>query len=133
MSFNCWPGGADHIVGFVGGAQAWELSREGEAATADFARERLRALFGARADAALRPEAVADWAIDPAYCGAYAYALPGHAGARAMLGTPLAEGRLVFAGEAVRTDGLAGTVGGAYLSGQDAARGVIEMIGAAVA
>jgi hypothetical protein len=38
-----------------------------------------------------------------------------------VLAEPLAGGRLVFAGEATRTDGLAGTVGGAYLSGIEAA------------
>jgi len=38
-----------------------------------------------------------------------------------VLGVPLADGRLVFAGEAVCTDGLAGTVGGAFLSGERAA------------
>jgi monoamine oxidase len=64
---------------------------------------------------------VTGWAADPFYRGAYAYARPGCAGARAVLGTPLADGRLIFAGEATRTDGLAGTVGGAFLAGEEAA------------
>ncbi len=34
---------------------------------------------------------------------------------------PLAEGRLLFAGEACH-NGMAGTVAGAWISGQDAAR-----------
>jgi monoamine oxidase len=124
MSFLAWPFGADHITGFVGGPAAWDLSREGPAATEAFAREQLRGLFGSRADAALGAAFVADWAVDRWHRGAYAYAKPGCAGARAALGVPLAEGRLVFAGEACRTDGLAGTVGGAYLDGLRAAAAV---------
>ena len=41
---------------------------------------------------------------------------------------PIAEGRLAFAGEAWRDDGLAGTVGGAWLSGEDAARAVAAVL-----
>ncbi len=58
---------------------------------------------------------------DPLHRGAYTYALTGHASARATLGTPLADGRLTFAGEAVCTDGPGSTVGGAFLSGERAA------------
>jgi monoamine oxidase len=129
MSFHFWPDGADIASGFVGGARAWEVVRAGDAALASFAHERLRAIFGARADAAVAPAVIAGWGTDPAYLGSYAYARPGHAGARGVLGMPLAGGRLVFAGEAVRMDGLAGTVGGAYLSGQDAARAVGAAVG----
>jgi monoamine oxidase len=121
MSFNAWPLGADHIIGFVGGPAAWELARAGPAATEDFARAQLRLLFGARADRALGGGVVTDWACAPEHCGAYAYARVGQVGARATLGRPLAGGRLIFAGEAVRTDGLAGTVGGAWLAGRQAA------------
>jgi monoamine oxidase len=132
MSFNAWPNGANLITGFVGGALAWDLAAEGEAAAASFAMERLRDLFGARADRAVAPVAQGNWADDPAYLGAYAYALPGSAAARGALGEPIGDGRLVFAGEAVRTDGLAGTVGGAWLSGRDAALRVAAAIGAGV-
>jgi monoamine oxidase len=54
--------------------------------------------------------------------GCYAYAVPGHAAARAALAQPVADGRLVFGGEACHTDGFAGTVGGAWISGQAAAQ-----------
>lgn len=128
MFFHAWPQGGAHVVGFVGGPAAWALARAGRAATEDFARAQLRRVFGARADAALRAQAVTAWGEDPWQRGAYAYARPGAAGARALLGQPLADGRLVFAGEAVRTDGLAGTVGGAWLSGQAAARGVVAAL-----
>ena len=115
-----WPHGVDHMICFIGGSPAERLEREG--GTEAFIRDQLRALWGARADAALRPGAVVTaWATDRFSLGSYAYARPGWAGGRGVLGTPLADGRLVFAGEAVRTDGLAGTVGGAFLAGKAAA------------
>ena len=119
MSFIAWPHGQDHLIGFMGGSVAAALEREGAEA---HARAQLRNLFGAKVDSALRPGAVVTrWGSDPFTRGSYAYARPGHAGARAVLAEPLAGGRLVFAGEATRADGLAGTVGGAYLSGIEAA------------
>ncbi len=69
------------------------------------------------------------WDADPWIRGAYAYALPGHAGARAALAEPLLDGRLIFAGEACH-DGLAGTVGGAWLSGESAASAILQAIAA---
>lgn len=118
MTFVAWPRGADHVIGYLGGSAAAIAPRAAEA----FARTQLRAMFGARALSALGADAVVTgWTADPFIRGAYAYAGPGHAGARAHLAQPLAGGRLVFAGEATCTDGLAGTVGGAWLSGQRAA------------
>ena len=118
MVFVAWPRGADHIIGYLGGSAAAIEPRAAE----DFARAQLRAMFGARAMSALGPHAVITaWTANPFIRGAYAYAGSGHAGARARLAEPLAGGRLVFAGEANCTDGLAGTVGGAWLSGQRAA------------
>jgi monoamine oxidase len=121
MFFHAWPSGRDHVIGFAGGPTAWELARAGADATEAFARAQLRDLLGARADA-LGAAVVTTWGTDPAHLGAYAYARTGHADARAALAQPLADGRLIFAGEATCTDGLAGTVGGAYLAGQQAAR-----------
>ena len=123
MSAIAWPHGTDHVLCFAGGshAAATELGEDAEA----WVRGQWRALFGARADAAFMPGAVVTrWASDPLFGGSYAYARPGCAGARAVLGRALANGRLVFAGEAVRTDGLAGTVGGAFLAGVGAAGSV---------
>ena len=123
MSFHFWPEGRDHVVGFVGGPAAWALASE-ELLGGDveaFARAQLNLLLGEGADRNFGPGVVSHWGTDPAYRGAYCYATPGHFGARAALGLPLGGGRLCFAGEAVRSDGLAGTVAGAYLSGMDAA------------
>ena len=71
---------------------------------------------------------VTGWGGDPLTRGAYAYARPGHADARAALAEPLAGGRLVFAGEAACTDGLAGTVAGAWRSGRAAAATVTACV-----
>jgi monoamine oxidase len=73
MSLMAWPGGADHLVAFIGGPPAWALSRAGAEATVDFVRARLRAWFGARADGALGAATMTDWAADPFHGGAYAY------------------------------------------------------------
>jgi len=121
MSFHFWPEGAAHIAGFVGGPVAWELARAGAGATQAFARQQLERSLGPQAAAHVGEITVSGWGTDLLHRGAYTYALPGQAGARAVLGTKLADGRLVFAGEAVCTDGLAGTVGGAFRSGQRAA------------
>ncbi len=128
MFFVAWPRGARHVIGFVGGTVAEDLSRQGEAAAAAFARAEVGRLLGERAVAACSGSVVADWAADPWHRGAYAYATPGHAGARRILGQALAAGRLVFAGEAVAPQGLAGTVGGAYASGMAAARTVLASL-----
>ncbi len=123
MSVVAWPHGADYVICFAGGSHAAAIERADEAEA--WVRGQWRALFGPRADRAFRPGAVVTrWASDPLFRGSYAYAKPGSAGARAALGQPLGGGRLVFAGEATRTDGLAGTVGGAFLAGEEAAASV---------
>jgi monoamine oxidase len=131
LSFHPWPGGADHAIAFVGGPQAWALSREGDAAAFAFARARLRQWFGADADKFLEDVLVTDWGRNPWQLGAYAYARPGHAGDRAALGLPFADGCMVIAGEATAQDGLAGTVGGAWIEGRRAAACVLDAIGIA--
>ena len=53
-------------------------------------------LFGARADrlfAGSEP-VVTSWGEDRLFGGAYAYAVPGHAGARRQLAEPVGDGRL---------------------------------------
>lgn len=119
LSLLAWPGGADHSVAFIGGPAAWALAETGAAATEDFVRAKIRDWFGA--NATFGDAIVTDWAQNPWHGGAYAYARPGHAQDRARLAEPLADGRLVIAGEACCTDGLAGTVGGAWLEGRRAA------------
>ena len=123
MGFQCWPHRRDYVQGWVGGPVAWELARAGSPAAVDFALGQLRALFGSRVDRLFAggSHLVTRWDADPFVLGAYSFVRPGDTGARVALGQPLADGRLLFAGEACHT-GMAGTVAGAWISGQDAAR-----------
>ncbi len=112
------PLGQDHIVSFFGGRAAWALAAAGPAATEAFARAELARLLGGAPP--LGPAVLSDWGTNPAFLGAYAYARPGCMAARAAMAAPIGAG-LVIAGEAWCMDGLAGTVGGAFLSGARAA------------
>ena len=121
MSFIAGPFGRRQLVGFVGGRTAWDVAAGPRAAEA-LAREQLALALGADAPRHLGPgPVVTAWGTDPCSLGAYAYAGPGDAQQRAVLGQAFPGERLLFAGEAVHTGGLAGTVGGAYLSGVAAA------------
>ena len=121
MGWIFWPFGQDHVFGFVGGARAWELSRLGATATEAAARADLAAMFGPRAEAALGECVVSDWGENPLFLGSYTHARPGHHASRAALAATLGEGRLRFAGEACHSR-FAGTVAGAWLSGEVAAQ-----------
>ena len=123
MGFQCWPYKRDYVQGWVGGPVAWELARAGDAAAVDFALGQLRALFGGRVDRVFAggQRLVTRWDADPFVRGAYSFVRPGDADARMAFAQPLADGHLLFAGEACH-DGMAGTVAGAWISGQDAAR-----------
>jgi monoamine oxidase len=123
MAFQCWPYKRDYIQGWIGGPAAWDLARAGDAAALDFALGQLRSVLGSQVDRVFAggSHLVTHWEADPLIRGAYSFVHPGDAGARAALGTPLADGRLVFAGEACHS-GMTGTVAGAWISGQDAAR-----------
>jgi monoamine oxidase len=123
MGFQCWPHRRDYVQGWIGGPVAWELARAGSPAAVDFALGQLRSLFGSRVDRLFAGGShfVTRWDADPFVLGAYSFVRPGDTGARVALGRPLADGHLLFAGEACHT-GMAGTVAGAWISGQDAAR-----------
>ncbi|GLC27688.1 flavin monoamine oxidase family protein [Roseisolibacter agri] len=69
-----------------------------------------------------------DWSDDPFARGAYSYARVGGADAGAALARPL-DDTLFFAGEATAAGGNTGTVHGALLSGQRAAREVLAALG----
>lgn len=118
MSWVFRPFGAELVFGFVGGARAWDLLREGTRATEAAARADFAAMFGGHD--ALGEALITRWGDDPHFLGSYSHARPGHHGARAVLATPLAGGRLCFAGEATHSR-LAGTVAGAWASGEGAA------------
>jgi monoamine oxidase len=123
MAFQCWPYRRDYVQGWVGGPVAWDLARAGKPAAVDFALGQLRSLFGSRVDRLFAggSNLVTGWDADPFVRGAYSFVRPGDADARVALGQPVADGHLLFAGEACHI-GRTGTVAGAWISGQDAAR-----------
>jgi monoamine oxidase len=122
VPFQCWPHGRDYVQSWIGGSVAWDLARAGEAAAVDFTLERLRAIFGGRVDPLFRGggHLVTRWDADPFVLGAYSWVPVGQADARRRLGQPQGDGHLLFAGEACHV-GLAGTLAGAWLSGEAAA------------
>jgi monoamine oxidase len=130
MPFQCWPFGRDYVQGWIGGSVAWDLARQGEAAAVDFALGYLRQSLGSRVDRLFAGGAslVTRWDADPWVRGAYCYAVPGSALARDALAEPVSDGHLMFAGEACSV-GFAGTLAGAWISGQSAARSALGALG----
>jgi monoamine oxidase len=126
VPFQCWPFGRDYVQGWIGGGVSWDLARAGEAAVVDYAMSQLRDAFGSRVDRLFAGggRLVTHWDADPWVRGAYCYAVPGAALARDRLGEPVGDGHLLFAGEACNVP-YAGTVAGAWISGQSAAAAVV--------
>jgi monoamine oxidase len=127
MPFQCWPFGRDYVQGWIGGGTAWDLAHAGEAAAIDYALSELRAIFGGQADNLFAGggRLVTHWDADPWVRGAYCYAVPGQSQARDRLAEPLTGGHLMFAGEACNVP-YAGTLAGAWISGQEAAKTVVS-------
>ncbi|MCA3357021.1 MAG: FAD-dependent oxidoreductase [Roseomonas sp.] len=121
ISWIARPFGAPVMLAFIGGSLAWELSRAGKRATEAHARAEFARVFGAEAAAALGPPIITEWGEDPHFLGSYSHAIPGGQAARRVLGEPLGNGRLIFAGEACHPR-YAATVAGAWLSGEAAAQ-----------
>ncbi len=111
---------------FLGGDGTRVLTEQGPAAAFAFALDQLATLFGAGVRAVLRPLAASSWAREARIGGAYSYALPGHAQARAALARPF-EQRVFFAGEATSAGDFS-TAHGAHDSGVRAANEVIAAL-----
>lgn len=122
--FVTWPFGYDYMQGHVGGAFGWELSKAGPDAAVDFALGEVVKIVGSDARKHFVKGTLTDWAANPHTFGAYAAALPGQFGARAILAEPLAD-RLYFAGEAVAI-GQSALVSGAYNSGRKTAQDIMR-------
>jgi monoamine oxidase len=108
------------MVGFVGGNFGWELSRKGQRAAVDFAKQRLGEIFGSNMPKRVKRALLTPWATDKLALGAYSAAKPGKHASRATLGQPLWE-KLYFAGEATAPDGMFATCSGAFTAGSNAA------------
>lgn len=124
--FLSWPFDFNLMIGWVGGSFAWELTGAGTEAAVDFALQELRKIFGSDVDKHFVKGSFTQWGEDPWSLGAYASARPGSAPQRAFLSKPIAD-KLFFAGEAC-AGSLAQTCGGAFLSGQAAARDMAQVL-----
>jgi monoamine oxidase len=122
-SFQIRPFGTPTIEGFYGGTFARELEDAGPGALSAQAIDEVVALLGSNFRRRLSPLAESRWAHDPFAQGAYSAARPGHAGARAILASPV-DGRLFFAGEATSPHFFS-TAHGARDSGERAAREIM--------
>jgi monoamine oxidase len=118
-AFHLRPFGQPCIEGFFGGRFAQQLEDAGEGAFAAHSIDEIAALLGNDYRRKLKPLAESRWAHDPFARGSYSHALPGHAGARAVLAAPV-DGRLFFAGEATSPHFFS-TAHGARDSGERAA------------
>lgn len=117
------PARTSWLTAWLGGPGAERLSREADGVIVEHAAASVRRLF--QRDVASTPPPrgarVHNWQHDPRSRGAYSYVTAGGAGARAELARPLGS-TLFFAGEASESNGEAGTVAGALISGERAAR-----------
>jgi monoamine oxidase len=123
-SFHLRPFGQACIEGYFGGRFARELEDAGDGALAAQAIDEIATLLGTDFRRRLKPLAASRWASDPFARGSYSHALPGYAGARAVLAAPV-DGRLLFAGEATSPNFFS-TAHGARDSGERAAGEIIQ-------
>ena len=114
------------MIGFVGGDLGWDLTRAGREAAVDFAVEGLVEMFGSDVRGEVGRTGFTLWGANPWTRGAYAAARPGRYAARAALARPVAD-RVFFAGEAL-AGGLIQTCGGAFRSGEAAARAALSVL-----
>ena len=112
-------------VGFVAGRFAELLEKEGAGAATSFCLQGLQNLFGNDVIKRIRGTTETAWSGNPNTFGSYSYARPGCATARTVLAEPIDE-YLFFAGEATMPNAFA-TVHGAYLSGNDIAKKIIDL------
>jgi monoamine oxidase len=125
-AFHLRPFGRPLIEGFFGGRLARELEQAGEDALPAFALDELAAQLGNHIRARLTPLAATAWSRDPFARGSYSHALPGKAGARAVLAAPVND-RLFFAGEACSAESFS-TAHGAYETGVKSADAVLSVL-----
>jgi monoamine oxidase len=118
-SYHLRPFGRPYIETFLGGRSARALEADGKGAMTAFAIEELAALLGSDWRRKLKPLGETAWAADPWSLGSYSHALPGHAGARAVLARPV-DNRIFFAGEATSPHDYS-TAHGAWETGVRAA------------
>lgn len=126
MNFSVRPFGFNYVVAVTGGRFADWLERAGQAASIDYATERLVSMFGSDAGRCISGSIVTAWRGDPWVRGAYSAVRPGAYGARALLAETI-DDRVFFAGEATSPNFM-DTAHGAYISGVREALRAAEVI-----
>ena len=124
-TYQLRPFGRPVVECYFGGALARDLEAAGGDAFARHAIDQLADHLGADIRKRLAPIFGSSWGRDPWALGAYSYARPGDAGARAVLAETLQD-RLFFAGEACSVHDYS-TAHGAYRTGENAAEAVLEI------
>lgn len=116
------------LLAFHAGTQAREKEALDDSAMMAEAHEALKAMFGTGFPSPIAAQ-ITRWSQDPFTLGSYSFHATGTSLStrRALAGSDW-DGRLVFAGEAAETR-YPGTAHGAYLSGQTAARTILERAG----
>jgi monoamine oxidase len=122
-SYYILPLGRPVIEAFFGGKGAIEMEKVGLVDAFAFALDELSSLLGSAIRRHLRPLTASSWCRMDGIHGSYSHALPGHAGARAVLARPV-DDRLFFAGEATHATDFS-TAHGAWESGLRAAEEVL--------
>lgn len=120
-------GGSDWWYLDIGGRFARDLASAGPTAMKAFAAEFIGNELGPHARRAMGEVHVTSWTTDPFIRGAWSVAGPGATMQRLRLAEPVGQ-RLLFAGEAT-DEGLWGTVGGAFASGERAAEQALHWLG----
>ena len=126
MNYETRLQGSNVCIATAAGRLAHDLEAAGEAAAIEHALGELVTMLGSEVRRYFERGAATAWSADPYSRGAYSYCLPGRYGARGLLTRPLAD-RLVFAGEHTE-QGAYGTLHGARLSGERAARQLRELL-----
>ena len=126
-TYHLRPFGQPCIEGYFGGRYAQALEDAGDGAIAAASIDEIVSFLGNDFRRKLTPLRESRWAHDPFARGSYSHALPGHAGDRVVLATPV-DGRLFFAGEATSPDFFT-TAHGARDSGERAAKEVLAAMG----
>jgi monoamine oxidase len=119
-SYALRPAGHELLLAYFGGSFARELEMRDELEV--FAREELAGIFGNDLIKKIRRATHTSWASDPFSQGSYSAAVPGYARLREQLSEPIGD-KIFFAGEACSIRDF-GTVHGAWMSGESAARAV---------
>jgi monoamine oxidase len=117
--------GTPTIGGYLAGAEAAEIARDGGAsALAAYVEEQTVAVLGADIRKRIVGRLSSEWTVNPLTLGAYSIALPGHARDRETLAEPF-DARLRLAGEAASSHAY-GSAHGAYTSGVTAVGALIS-------